>query len=147
MSRKTKTVRSSPIVPSSSLSEEEYLDIDQWPHRWRVEDRDLRSGEQMLVLFKPFLLHLLNLGLARKTLRLHRDHLCALGGEIIRRLHEDPQLRRRSIERVLADNLEEDGGPLIYPTISEAEQRSFDSTCRKLFRFLLDSNVQVPIKK
>jgi hypothetical protein len=129
------------------MSEEEYLDIDQWPHRWRVEDRDLRPGEQMLVLFKPFLLHLLNLGLARKTLRLHRDHLCALGGEIIRRLHEDPQLRRRSIERVLADNLEEDGGPLIYPTISEAEQRSFDSTCRKLFRFLLDSNVQVPIKK
>jgi hypothetical protein len=93
----------------------------------------------MLVLFKPFLLHLLTLGRARKTLRLHRDHLCMLGGEIIRRLHEEPRLRRRPIERVLADNLEEDGGPLIYPTISEAEQRSFDSTCRKLYRFLLDS--------
>jgi hypothetical protein len=129
------------------MSAEEYLDIDTWPRRWRVEDRDLRPGEQMLMLFKPFLLHLLSLRLARKTLRLHRDHLCALGGEIIRRLHEDPQLRRRSIERVLADNLEEDGGPLIYPTISEAEQRSFDSTCRKLFRFLLDSKLQAPIRK
>jgi hypothetical protein len=129
------------------MSAEEYLDIDTWPRRWRVEDRDLRPGEQMLILFKPFLLHLLTLGLARKTLRLHRDHLCALGGEIIRRLHEDPQLRRRSIECVLADNLEEDGGPLIYPTISEAEQRSFDSTCRKLFRFLLESKAQPPIRK
>jgi hypothetical protein len=129
------------------MSAEEYLDVDGWPHRWRVEDRDLRPGEQMLLLFKPFLLHLLDRGLARKTLRLHRDHLCALGGEIIRRLHEDPQLRRRSIERVLADNLEEDGGPLIYPTISEAEQRSFDSTCRKLFRFLLDSSTNAPSRK
>ena len=101
----------------------------------------------MLELFKLFLLPLLSFRLARKTLRLHRDHPCAVGGEIIRRLHEDPQLRRRSIEGVLADNLEEDGGPLIYPTISEAEQRSFDSTCRKLFRFLLDSRVQAPIRK
>jgi hypothetical protein len=109
MRRKSKTGRSSPIVPSSSLSAEEYLDIDQWPHRWRVEDRDLRPGEQMLVVFKPFLLHLLSLSLARKTLRPLRDHLCALGGEIIRCLHENPQLRRRSIERVLADNPEEDG--------------------------------------
>jgi hypothetical protein len=91
------------MAPSSSMSADEYLDIDQWPRRWRLEDRDLRPGEQMLVLLKLFLLHLLRLGLARKTLRLHRDHLCALGG---------------------------------YPTISEAEQRSFDSTCRKLFRFL-----------
>jgi hypothetical protein len=129
------------------MSAEEYLDADTWPRRWRVEDRDLRPGEQMLTLFKPFLLHLLSLGLARKTLRLHRDHPCALGGEIIRCLHEDPQLRRRSIERVLADNLEEDGGPLIYPTISEAEQRSFDATCRKLFRFLLNSKAQAPIRK
>ena len=30
----------------------------------------------------------------------------------------------------------EDGGPLLYPGDSEAVQRSFDSTCRKLRRFL-----------
>ena len=90
----------------------------------------------MLDIFKPFLVHLLTQDLARKTLRLHRDHICTLGGEIIRRLHEDPSLRKRPIQRVVADFLDEDGGPLIYPTITEAEQKSFDSTCRKLHRFL-----------
>lgn len=90
-------------------------------------------------VFKPFLFHLLDLGQARKTLHRHRDYLCTLGGEIIRRLHEEPALRKRPIERVLADFIEEDGGPLIYPRISETEQRSFDATCRKLYRFLLDS--------
>jgi len=93
----------------------------------------------MLDLFKVFLDHLLSQGLARKTLHRHRDHLCTLGGEMIRRLHEDPRLRRRAIARVLTESLDEDGGPLIYPRTSETEQRSFDSTCRKLHRFLPDS--------
>jgi hypothetical protein len=35
--------------------------------------------------------------------------------------------------------LDEEGGPLLYPRVSETEQRSFDSICRKLPRFLLDS--------
>jgi len=93
----------------------------------------------MLDLFKVFLEHLSSQGLARKTLHRHRDHLCTLGGEIIRRLHEEPRLRRRPIARVLAEFLDEDGGPLLYPQMSETEQRSFDSTCRKLHRFLPDS--------
>jgi hypothetical protein len=93
----------------------------------------------MLEIFKPFLVHLLSQDLARKTLRLHRDHIDALGGEIIRRLHEDPSLRKRQIQRVVADFLDDDGGPLIYPSITEAEQKSFDSTCRKLHRFLEQS--------
>jgi hypothetical protein len=93
----------------------------------------------MLDIFKPFLIHLLSHELARKTLRLHRDHLCTLGGEIIRRLHEDPPLRRRPIQRVLTEFLDDEGGPLMYPLITEAEQRSFDSTCRKLYRFLQQS--------
>ena len=93
----------------------------------------------MLDAFRIFLDHLLKQGLARNTLRVHRDHLCELGGEIIRRLNLHPQLRRRPIARVLAESLDEDGGPLIYPRRSEAEQRAFDSTCRKLHRFLLDS--------
>jgi hypothetical protein len=139
MNRRTKTTRRSTIVPSSPTFEEDYLDIDPWPHRWRVEPRDLPPGERMLDIFKPFLVHLLSQDLARKTLRLHRDHICALGGEIIRRLHEDPSLRKRPIQRVVADFLDDDGGPLIYPTITETEQKSFDSTCRKLHRFLEQS--------
>lgn len=93
----------------------------------------------MLEILKPFLVHLLSLGQARKTLHRHCEHVCVLGGEIIRQLHEEPRLRRQPIERVLLNCLEEDGGPLIYPRITEAQQRSFDATCRKLYRFLLAS--------
>ena len=39
------------------------------------------------------------------------------------------------VERLLRDLIHEDGGPLIHNG-EEETQRSFDSTCRKLHRFL-----------
>jgi hypothetical protein len=60
-----------------------------------------------------------------------------LGGEIIRDLNESPSLRRKSIEQILEDLIDDEGGPLVYALESEESlQRSFDSTCRKLHRFL-----------
>jgi hypothetical protein len=35
--------------------------------------------------------------------------------------------------------VEEDGGPLIWPRISETELNAIDATCRKLYRFLNQS--------
>ena len=72
----------------------------------------------------------------RKTLRQHRDNVWVLGGEIISRLQLDRGLRRRPIDQVVLDLVSDDGGPLLSNGQSEAEQRSFDATCRKLFRFL-----------
>jgi hypothetical protein len=128
------------MTDSSPSFEEDYLDIDHWPHGWRMEPKDLRPGEALLNVFKVFLAELLNQGLARKTLRLHRDHVWALGGEIIRRLNVHPELRKLPISRVLTESLGGDGGPLIYPGRSEADQRAFDSTCRRLNRFLMESS-------
>jgi hypothetical protein len=110
-------------------------DLDQWPGSWRYEGRDLSPGRQMVECFKPFLRHLLSLGLSRKTLRKHRDNLWLLGGEIISDLHETPQLRRRPIDQVLLAALDDEDGPLISRA-SEDQQRSFDATCRKFHRFL-----------
>jgi hypothetical protein len=61
-----------------------------------------------------------------------------LGGEIIRDLHEDPSLRKVATDRLLRDVIYEDHGPLLYHG-SKEEQRSFDSTCRKFYRFLSQS--------
>ena len=72
----------------------------------------------------------------RKTLRLHRDNIWVLGGEVIRRLQMDSRLRRRPVQQVVCDLIGDDGGPLLSHGQSEAEQRSFDATCRKFFRFL-----------
>ncbi len=75
--------------------------------------------------------------LTDKTRRRHRDHLWMLGGEIIRRGHEDPDLASLPIETLLLQMIDDDGGPLIWPRISETEQKAFDTTSRKLYRFLM----------
>jgi hypothetical protein len=88
-------------------------DLDQWPTSWMYEERDVVSGRQMVECFKPFLRHLLSGGLSRKTLRRHRDNLWLLGGVLIRDLHETPRLRKRPIDQVVLQALDEEGGPLI----------------------------------
>lgn len=90
----------------------------------------------MVEYFTPFLRDLLALHLSRKTLRQHRDNIWALGGEVISQLQMDSGLRRQPIEQVVLTLIGDDGGPLLSHGQSDAEQRSFDATCRKLFRFL-----------
>lgn len=102
------------------------------------EARDLWPGQQIVECFKLFLRHLLSSNLSGKTLRKHRDNLWLLGGEIISDLHESPRLRKRPMAQVVFAALDDEGGPLISHSSSEDQQCSFDSTCRKLYRFLKD---------
>ena len=111
-------------------------DLENWARSWRCEQNDLVQGRRIVKFLKPFLLYLLNQRLSAKTLRKHRDHLWMLGGEVIRRRQENSTLRRLAVERATFALLEEDGGPLIWPQISESEQDAFDATCRKLYRFV-----------
>jgi hypothetical protein len=116
-------------------------DLEQWPRSWMYVERDLSHGQQMVECFKPFLRHLLSSGPSRKTLRSHRDNLWILGGEIISKLHEDPRLRKRPTDQIVLAVLDDEGGPLISHGGSEDQQHSFDSTCRKFFRFLKERNM------
>lgn len=97
--------------------------------------KDLPPGEHLVQCFRPFLHHLLERQLARNTLRKHVNNLWVLGGEIIRQLNDTPSLRNVPIHDFVFE-LVEDGGPLPYGCDSEEENRSFESTCRKLRRFL-----------
>jgi hypothetical protein len=136
---KTSTInRAAPV--SSSLLERYCRGLDTWPRSWMGWEKDLPPGEQLVACFRPFLEDLVTSDLAPKTIQKHVDHLWALGGEIIRNLNENPSLRRKSIEQILADRIDDDGGPLVYAQESEEPlQRAFDSTCRKLYRFLNQS--------
>jgi len=117
-------------------------DLDHWPASWRYEACDVAPGRQMVECFKPFLRHLRSLGLSRPTLRRHRDNLWLLGGALIGKLHEAPRLRQRPIIDVVRQAIDEEGGPLIcHGATAEAEQRSFDATCRRFYRFLTERNV------
>jgi hypothetical protein len=115
-------------------------DLDEWPANWRYEERDVAPGRAIVECFKPFLRHLLNLDLSRKTLRTHRDNLWLLGGELIRDLHATPRLRKRPLAELVLAAVDEEGGPLIGRGASEDQQRPFDATCRKLCHFLKASN-------
>ena len=103
-------------------------------------EKDLPPGEKLVARLRPFLEALVASDLAPQTIQKHVDNLWALGGEIIRDLNENPSLRRKSIEQILDERIDDEGGPLVYALESEEVlQRSFDSTCRKLHRFLSPS--------
>jgi hypothetical protein len=113
-------------------------DLDRWPRSWMGVGKDLPPGEQLLACLRPFIEHLASSTLSPKTIRRHVDNLWMLGGEIIRDLNYTPSLRKMAADRLLREVIHEDGGPLVH-NASEEEQLSFDSTCRKLHRFLTQS--------
>ena len=112
-------------------------DLDDWPRRWQYEAADLALGTAIVATFKPFLLDLLRRKASKTTFNRDRGNLWQLGGEIIRRRHDDPDLKRLPVDRLIRRLVEQDGGPLIC--ISETEQDAIDATCRKLYRFLNQS--------
>ena len=114
--------------------------IGGWPERWKVVDSDVEIGRQLTRAFEPFLLDLFGQGLAAKTLARHRDYVEMLGGEIIRRRHDEPGLMKQPVRDLLLGLIAEDGGPLLWPRVTETTQRELDATCRKLYRFLQTRN-------
>lgn len=100
------------------------------------EEKDIQPGEQLVACFRPFLDALAASELSPKTIQKHVDNLWALGGEIIRNLNETPSLRSKSIEDILGDRIDDEGGTLVYALESEElQQRSLDSTCKKFYLF------------
>jgi len=97
-------------------------------------EKDVPPGAELVACFRPFIEHLASSSLSPKTIRRHVDNLWLLGGEIIRDLNYDPSLRKLPADRLLSKVIHEDGGPLLYSG-SEEEQRTFDATCRKLYRY------------
>jgi hypothetical protein len=97
-------------------------------------EKDVPPGERLVELFRPFLEHLAASDLSPKTVQKHVDNMWALGGEFIRDLHDNPSLRKRSVDQTLLTMIEY-GGPLLSHA-GEDEQTCFESTRRKFRRFL-----------
>jgi len=135
----TKMKTNSDSLPSTPAALLPYCrdcrDLSEWPERWMGEEQDLPPGRRLVEYFLPFLLHLAQSGLSKRTIQNHVDNMWLLGGEIIRDVNEEPRLRKVAAEQLVGNVIHEDGGPLIHNGW-EDEQRSFDSTCRKFHRFL-----------
>jgi len=141
MGRSQQGVDGQGIVPSEDAASllKACPDLDEWPMRWQCEAADLAPGTAIVATFKPFLLDLLRRKASTTTFNRDRRNLWQIGGEIIRRRYDDPALKRLPIDTLIRQLIEEDGGPLIWPRISETEQNAIDATCRKLYRFLNQS--------
>ena len=134
MSAQLSRSRASPSTP--------FARIGRVGPRLKIADSDVALGHRLTDAFQPFLRDLIQQGRADRTLARHRDHLQMLGGEIIRRRYDYPDLAKQAIGELLFRLVEEDGGPLIWPRITETAQRAFDATCRKLYRFLQPQNIR-----
>ena len=139
MMAKAKTSRINRNATLSPCDASAYCkDLDRWARSWMGLEKDLPPGEALVACFRPFIEHLAASGLAPRTIRRHVGNLWLLGGEIIRDLNFNSTLRKKTVEQLLRHAVYDDGGPLIHNG-SEEEQRSLDATCRKLHRFLTQS--------
>src|SRR5580704_791376 len=119
MAKKAAAARTSSIdrtSPASSADLERYCrGLHNWPRSWMGEEKDVPPGEQLVACFRPFLEYLVrSADLSPKTIQKHVDHLWVLGGEIIRDVNQDPSMRKKNMEEILFDVIDEEGGPLIY---------------------------------
>ena len=59
-----------------------------------------------------------------------------LGGELIDRINMDAELRNLGEFALVLKFIDSDGGPYSRHNDTESEMRSFDSSCKKLFKYL-----------
>jgi hypothetical protein len=111
-------------------------DFQEWPGSWKGVDKDVPYGEGLIALFRPFIQSLINAGWTKNTIRNHIDNLWLLGGEIIREVNDDTEYGRFTPRQKLLDSIGPEGGPYCRHLDSEEESRSFDATCRKLYKYL-----------
>jgi len=109
--------------------------MDAWPESWAGVQADIALGQRLVEKMRPFIIHLHDQGLSRKTVRRHLDNLWCIGGEIIRDVNYDDSLRRRQPGDLLLCSVDLGQAPLIS-NLDETQQRSCDATARKLLRFL-----------
>ena len=86
-----------------------------------IGEKDLPPCERLVACFRPFLEGLAASDLSPKTIQKHVDNLGAVSGEIPRDLHQNPSPRRKSIDQILGDRIDDEGGPLLYAMESEED--------------------------
>ena len=112
-------------------------DLDAWPDRWMIDQPDRTMGKAIVTVLTPFIEHLIKQGLTKRTLKRHVDNLWVLGGEIITDINWDESLRKLSAKDLVINAIDEEGGPLLRNPLDPEDQKPFDSTCKKLYKFLM----------
>jgi hypothetical protein len=111
-------------------------DMERWPKSWAAFDSDVPIGKEMVEVMCRFLMAMVEDQLAYTTINRHMNGLWLLGGEIIYRVNMDPELKNMNGKQLIREFVNEEGGPLSRHLATEPEQRTFDATCKKLYRFM-----------
>jgi len=93
-------------------------------------------GKAIVTVLTPFIEHLINHSLTKRTIKRHVDSLWALGGEIITKINWDESLRKQPARDLVINAIDEEGGPVLRNPLYPEDQKPFDSTCKKLYEFL-----------
>ena len=116
-------------------------DIDNWPKIWAAIPADIPYGNRLIKLFKPFIEKLKKSTLSLRTINDHIDNLWVLGGDIIKQCGYNPEKRDKDPLILLTYYIDSWDGPNIYD-LSEYEQESFDRTCRKYYKYLVENDLK-----
>jgi hypothetical protein len=115
----------------------------EWPTSWARGPEDIQLGNNILEAMLPFLEAIVAEGRSETTLRRHFGNLWLLGGQIIENKGSSPSERQESGSDIVLKFIDYVGGPLLDNHNEEEAQRSFDSSCKKLYLFL----IHPPIKR
>ncbi|MCF6267730.1 MAG: hypothetical protein L3J57_14490 [Desulfuromusa sp.] len=112
-------------------------EIENWPESWEIDTPDIKTGKSILhEVFLPFFENLISEELARKTIKIHISNIWLLGGEIIVRVNFDEELRNEMGPSLVEMHIDEFGGPYSKHLDTAVEKKSFNSSCKKLYKFI-----------
>lgn len=119
--------------PRKKTAENWGAQMAAWPKSWAGMPEDVALGDGLVAEFTPFVAHLAECELSDTTIRRHIDNLWLLGGTIVKNASLYDEVDRPAVD-LLNEVLGPDDGPLVSDQ-SESDQRAFDGTCRKYYRF------------
>lgn len=114
--------------------------LAEWPASWAIGDGDVENGKEVVTILKAFIESLIEGELAPRTVRRHVNNLWLLGGEIIREVNVYPDQRQKTALQLIADAVDDEGGPYCRHLNSELEMQAFDATCKRLHRFIVSGS-------
>ena len=112
-------------------------EINEWPDSWAGFKEDIEYGQKIIQLMRPFIEELLQSEYSYKTIKNHIDNLWSLGGYIIEEINDDKSKMNLEPHLLLTRYIDSMEGPLIHD-FSESEQKNFDRTCRKFYKYLVE---------
>ena len=113
--------------------------MEEWSKNWAGVEIDVKIGRAIIEQFKPFVVHLFDKKLSKKTIKMYLSYLAALGGELIRQVNDNSKERKLSARELILKYVNVDGGPYWRHAYNEQDNLKYNSVCKRLFRFMTEN--------